>query len=249
MKDSLFRGILIAIIGGIIMIFIEKTLIKSDIDAALIIGAGVIMGLIAWLISKNISRIRVIFKSGVIDFFPKGQEQYICELLKELRKSGSLTMICARGLDLIGERSKIGSSLIEWKRKNEWDGNVEVYLLNSKSKHLESRVDSLEMKIEKYTNQLEGVAEFLGELSQRRKIKVSTYHYDAEPVFRAVILDHCAYVCLYKPDRQGITLQCYKIHTTGCCLYEGLRRYRDYLKKVSKRRDYNKDEKSDKRNE
>ncbi len=253
------RKILIVILIGIISSSLAAILlmaINPDRIVALIIiiciGFGVVIGSIFWLISERSSYIRAVFKSGIIGFYPKGQKQYINELLKDLKKSKSLIIIAFRGLDLIGQQSDIGRTIVELQKVREedkWKGKIEVYLSNPESEHIKMRVNGLKVEEDLYLGQLNNVIAFLGVLSQRYKINVSTCLYDEKPLCRAVILDRYAYVCLYDSVKQGKVTKSYKIRTTGSCLSSVIDLYLNYIKKISNPWDYNKVERGNGSNE
>jgi hypothetical protein len=199
---------------------------------------GGVAGLIALLVSKLLPRIRLLFGSGITAYYPKGQQQCINRLLNDLKKSKTVKIIGARGLDLVGERSPIGNYLEE----SRWQGEIEAFLINADSTHARLRVNQLAVEREKYKAECLSVDKFLGVLALRRGLQVTRYEYNADPLFRAVILDTCAYVSIYQSGVRGRLLPCFRLRSVTDPLYIALNSYCNYLRSIATCHAYKKEE-------
>lgn len=232
------RDIIVAVITGllssVIASYIYANLVASNFGFRQMVVWSGLAGGIALLVSKLLPRIRLLFGSGITAYYPNGQQQYIKHLLNDLKKSKTAKVVGARGLDLIGERSPIGHSIEEWG----WQGELEAFLISAESSHARLRVNNLAVEREKYRAECQSVDKFLGVLALRHAVHVTKCEYDAEPIFRAVILDNCAYVSLYQLGVQGRLLPCFRLRSVRDPLYTALISYCNYLRNVGSRHIY-----------
>jgi hypothetical protein len=232
------RDIIIASITGFLSSILASYLYAQIVASrfgfkqmAIFTGAA---AFITFLIIKLLPRIRLVLGSGITAYYPHGQSQYMKTLLNDLQHSKTLKVIGARGLDLIGERSPIGSSLEE----RHWQGELEAFLISPDSSHARLRVNHLAVEKEKYKTECKMVDSFLGVLALRHAVQVTKYEYDGEPVFRAIILDSCAYVSLYQAGVQGRLLPCFRLRSVRDPLFTALIGYTKHLRAIASHRVY-----------
>jgi len=233
----MFQTIIISITTGLVSSLVASYLYAQFSNNAIgIYGIAIttlLTSLAVWTIIRLLPRLRLVAGADILGYYPKGQRQYIAKLLADIQNSETLIIIGARGLDLIGERSPIGTSLTRG-----WKGSIEAYLISPESTHARLRGNALAIERTKYESESRSVDSFLGVLKLRDGIRVTTYHYDSEPFMRAIILDSCAYVAFYQQGVQGRALPCYRIKASGGRLIAELRAYCNFLKDHSRLRPY-----------
>jgi hypothetical protein len=203
-------GIVTSLAGSFLYAEITSTPIPWSVAliSTLALSAAILLGI------KLAPRVRLMIRSGITGFYPDGQEQYLHDLQRDLKKSKSLTVIGARGLDLVGESSPIGNFL-----KTAQDCEVNVFLLDPDSHHARLRIGHLDVERQKYHSESASVDHYLAVLKLQQGISIRAYSYDEEPRWRAIILDSAAYVAFYRDGVQGRKLPCYRIADHSTHLY------------------------------
>jgi hypothetical protein len=224
LRSQLVPGI-VGVFASLVAAYVYTNLATTSIGLPEILAIGMAAAAVAWLLRRTRGRLRLGFLSPIDRFYPKGQVQFAADLLDDLRKSKTIKVIGARGLDLVGERSVIGELLSEDK----WNGSLEAYLLNPTSDHGRLRVNHLDVEREKYQAEVRSVQSFLGIIAARNHVSVTTYEYDAAPLFRAYVLEQTAYAALYQEGVQGRLLATYRVKSTSP-LYLGLLTYCKHLR-------------------
>ena len=198
---SLFIGVLAALIAAVA--------VEIESKKRLPIGTALLFVFAVWAlyaVARTASpRLRAAFGSPVVGYYPRGQSMYTRRIVRDLKKSRTVTLIGARGRDLIGEGSPIGQEL------DDWHGTVQVFLLSSSSDHARLRTGHLEVERDKYTAEVLSVQAFLNVVSLHNHLSVELVTYDVEPLARAVIFDRVAYIAPYIPHVQGRALPTFRI--------------------------------------
>lgn len=226
--DSL-RALGSSLFVGIVAALIAAAAVGIESNRRLPVGTALGFLLVAaaayWIARAAHPRLRAAFGSPVIGYYPGGQETYTRRLLRDLKKSQNVTVIGARGRDLIGEGSPLGHEL------EKWHGSVHAYLLSPQSEHARLRTGHLDVERDKYTAEVLSVHAFLGVVSLHNHLAVDLRTYDAEPLIRAVIFDRVAYLAPYVPYVQGRALPTFRVSRGSATVERILGTIVDYVQR------------------
>lgn len=169
----------------------------------------------------------LLFQSGVKGYYPLGQSQYIRRAAADVKRAKEVLLIGARGMDLVGENSHVGTALSDSKSLNK----IEVFLLDPSGDFSRLRSEHLEVERRKYKAECESVDNFLGVLKLQRDRPVTKYSYNRKPLFRIIVTDQSIWLAPYQPGVRGKDLPCWHISRTRGTLAAHVLSYCDDLKK------------------
>jgi hypothetical protein len=197
---------------------------KVPFWAFLVVAFVLTLLVFAWSRVNPVSSL--LLRSEITGYFPAGQMQYGKSLARELKKSKTLTVIGARGLDLIGPRSELGAAL------GSWTGEVTAYLIDPASTHVRLRSGALEVERDQYHSELNTVVASLRLVGIQAHSTCRLHTYDKTPYLRAIIFDKVAYVATYNNNVQGRKLPTYRVKLRTGQIAELIRSYIDSLNGV-----------------
>ena len=228
---AIIIGIATSVMGG----YLYTYLLSIDFPLAYALGAVLLVAAAVTLAYVNRGKVYLLFRSSIKGYYPDGQRDYIDRAVKEILRSKMVTIVGARGTDLTGEGTSIGSALRDAKQIQE----VEIFLLKPQGEHSRLRSDHLEVERQKYTAESESVDAFFGVLKLHEGRPVRKFSYDAKPRFRMVITDFSIFVCFYQPGTRGRDLPCWHVSKKPSVLQSEISSYIEYLKGISTERNYN----------
>ena len=228
---ALTLGLITSVVGG----YLYSYLIKVSFPFVYVVGTVlVIMGL-GFVLYVLRGRLFLLFTSGIVGYYPKGQIAFIKKAVSEILKSREVIIIGARGMDLTGENSPVGNALKESTSLN----NVEIFLLEPGGKNSRLRSEHLEVEKRKYEAECVSVDNFIGLLKIRDSKPIKKYSYTVKPLFRLIITDYSAFLSFYKSGIRGRDLPCWHISRKSTSLFPQIIRYLDYMKNNSEVKAYN----------
>lgn len=189
-------------------------------------AAATVSLLVIWAYILLRRPISIVSHSGIVQYYPTGQAGYQNDLIQDAARSRKIVVCGARGRDLIGEESPLAKVLQE--RKPTF--NMEVFLIDPDSQHIRLRMNSLNAEKSKYKSERNAVDSFLEVLNDRNGLNIIRYSYSSLPLFRAIIFDDIAYICIYEDGIRGRDLPCYKITKRCGPLWNRLEKYIDQLR-------------------
>ncbi len=187
----------------------------------------------------------LLFKSGIVGYYPRGQIEFIDKAVSEISKSRDVIIIGARGMDLTGENSPVGNALGNSNSLN----NIEIFLLEPGGKHSRLRSEHLEVEKKKYKAECVSVDNFLGLLQLQYDKPIKKYSYTVKPLFRLTVTDFSAFISFYKSGIRGRTLPCWHISRKSQTLFPQILKFCDHLKLNSKVKTYSNKKNMDKTEE
>lgn len=225
MRNSFFAilvGLITSVTGG----YLYSYLISINFPFIYVLGTIAAIASIAALIYIVRARLLLLFASGIVGYFPKGQTQYIDRLVKSISTSRNVIIAGARGMDLAGENSPAGKALMKAKKKEK----VEIFLLEPGGEHSRLRSEHLEVEKKKYEAECVSVDSFFKILQVQHHIPITKYSYTAKPLFRLIITDEFAFVSIYQSGIRGRDLPCWQILNTSQVLYPKVLSYCEFLR-------------------
>lgn len=224
--SQLLLGTLSSLIASVIWA-IAALLFVSNISAfaiAIVSLAILLFGLTLTIASYW----RILRSLGIISFYNKGQKQYAAHLVRDILRSDKLTILAARGQDMIGEDSTVGETLRHWPASQQ----VEVFLLDDSSSHVRVRNDAISAERAKYKQESVASQLYVKALSSRFRIDISLFLYDERPWLRAVILSDRSYVSIYRDGIRGRNLPCILVRNDSV-LFWAIDGYLSHLRRVA----------------
>jgi hypothetical protein len=204
------RGELIAsgVIGvgaSTVASYVYAGLADRDVPLIVLLGATIVAAVVAFGVARVSPQANLLLRSALLGYHPRGQNDYIKQVIRDLNKSRSIVVVGARGFDLIGPRSPLGKAL------RVWTGEIKAYVLHPDSTHVRLRSGALDVEREHYKAELRSVIASLQLISLQAHSSVSIFLYDAQPRFRIIALDKVAYVAPYSANTQGIATPTYRV--------------------------------------
>ena len=227
---ALVVGVITSVIGG----YTYAHLIKIGFPFVYILGA--LVASIGLLIIGYYYRgkIYLVLSSSIVGYYPKGQSQYLSKATHAIEHSKEVTIVGARGMDLIGEYSPFSQAV----RSSKTISSVDVILLEPGGKHSRLRSEHLEVERKKYESECAAVENFIGVLKIHEGMNVNKYSYTTRPLLRMIITDKYAFVSFYKPGTRGKELPCWQISRRSTTIFPLLVKYTDNLKNISRLVEY-----------
>lgn len=196
-------GLLTSVIGG----YVYTYLLEVKFPFVYALGLLAIATAIALALYLLRGKVFLLIFSGVKGYYPRGQPQYIRRAASEVRNAKEVLLVGARGMDLVGESSPIGSALSDSKTLSK----IEVFLLDPSGDFSRLRSDHLEVERRKYKAECDSVDNFLGVLKLQRDRPVLKYSYNQKPLFRIILTEKSIWFSAYQPGVRGRDLPCWNI--------------------------------------
>lgn len=223
-------GLITSIIGGYVYSWLIE--IKFPFVYALSVALITISILILLFVIRG--KLFLLFVSGISGYFPYGQKQYIRSTVDDIVNSENITIIGARGKDLVGEGSPVGNALSNSNSIKK----ATIYLLAPESEYSRLRSEHLEVERLKYVAECHSVDNYIGVLALHNSCPITKYSYNSKPLFRIIITDRRIYLSVYQTGIRGRDLPCWVISTKSKVIPALLDMYCSFLKSVSVEQQY-----------